>query len=907
MEFCPVCMLRKGLAGGVASGESSFEEAVKPTPEQPVERFEHYQVVTGEDGKPVELGRGAMGITYKAVDVDLRCPVTLKVISEKYLGDESARLRFLREARAAASVRHPNVASVFHLGRTGQNYFYAMEFVEGETLENLIKRSGRLEVKLALEIATQVAAGLAAVHKQKLVHRDIKPSNIMVSLEEGNAVTAKIIDLGLAKLANEPGSQTAISTPGAFSGTPDFASPEQFAGLGLDIRSDLYSLGVTIWEMLTGRAPFKGTSGEVMHQHQHAPLPLEQLEDVPQPVVVLLEMLLEKDPARRFQNPTDLLKVVPAVMRAVKSRRTIRLQSLRMASIQEPGSGPDKLSAIRIPKRSIAVLPFSSLSDNKRNAYFADGVQDEILSNLAKVSQLKVISRTSVMAFRPGATRNVRSIAESLGVANVLEGTVRRDGKRVRITIRLVDARTDKTLWSETYNRDLTDIFAIQSDIAQKVALKLSARLSLGEQEGIVGRPTTDLEAYDLYLQAKELVAEPDFGENWRGNLLKAIQLLEDATRRDRKFALAFCLGARAHDDLYHSWLDKTPTRRALGDAAVEEALRVGPDLPEAHLAAAYHLYLCYRNFERASVQIAIAQRDLPNSPEALWLTAKIDRRKSRWEESTRAFEKACGLDPRNPQILYQLGLNYCGLRRYEDAEKTWIRVVAVGPDKPANKILQPFIVFLRSGDATSYRAALDRLPPSMKDHGLFGSTRFSFALRTRDWATANQILCHVPDENLLLLDYYGGNVPVPRGCGEILLAALQGKHPSIDAGFGAARDELAQRVQAHPGEPKLLSALGVIDAFLGRKQEAIKEATSALEIQPIKKDALEGAYILQNLAIVYTWTNESDLAFQELAVFVETPPYPPSAEFFKIDPTWDPIRKDPRFDHLFTQLAPKD
>jgi serine/threonine protein kinase len=225
MEFCPVCMLRKGLAGGVESGESSIEEAAKPTPVQALQRFEHYELVTGEDGKPLELGRGAMGVTYKAFDVDLRCPVTLKVISEKYLGDESARLRFLREARAAASVRHPNVAWVLHLGRTGQNYFYAMEFVEGETLENLIKRSGRLDIKLALEIATQVASGLAAIHKQKLVHRDIKPSNIMVSMDEGGAVTAKIIDLGLAKPAADAPTDATISIPGIFAGTPEFASP----------------------------------------------------------------------------------------------------------------------------------------------------------------------------------------------------------------------------------------------------------------------------------------------------------------------------------------------------------------------------------------------------------------------------------------------------------------------------------------------------------------------------------------------------------------------------------------------------------------------------------------------------------------------------------------------------------
>src|SRR5258707_11042077 len=205
----------------------------------------------GEDGRPVKLGRGAMGITYKAFDVDLHCPVTLKVISEQYLGDESVRLRFLREARAAASVRHPNVASVLHLGRTGSSYFYAMEFVEGETLEHLVRRSGRIEVKLALEITTQVAAGLGAVHKRQLIHRDIKPSNIMVSLEEGGSVTAKIIDLGLAKAVDEPGSQTAISIPGIFAGPPEFASPEQVAGIQVDIRSDLYSLGVTLWEMLT--------------------------------------------------------------------------------------------------------------------------------------------------------------------------------------------------------------------------------------------------------------------------------------------------------------------------------------------------------------------------------------------------------------------------------------------------------------------------------------------------------------------------------------------------------------------------------------------------------------------------------------------------------------------------------
>ena len=359
VEFCPVCMLRQALAGGVKSGGSSVsEEAIKPTLEQAVQRFEHYELVTGEDGKPVELGRGAMGVTYKAFDIDLHRPATLKVISERYLSDESARLRFLREARAAASVRHPNVASVFHLGRTGQDYFYAMEFVEGETLEKLIQRSGRLEVKLALEIVTQVATGLAAVHKRNLVHRDIKPSNIMVSLEDGSAVTAKIIDLGLAKAVNEPGSQTAISMPGAFVGTPAFASPEQFAGVGVDIRSDLYSLGVMLWEMVTGHVLFRGTSAEVMYQHQHVSLPLEQLKDVPQPIVVLIEVLLEKDPACRFQTPTEFLKAMPTITAAIDAGRTITRQSLQKTPADDSCAiarrpperlGPEKISVARLP------------------------------------------------------------------------------------------------------------------------------------------------------------------------------------------------------------------------------------------------------------------------------------------------------------------------------------------------------------------------------------------------------------------------------------------------------------------------------------------------------------------------------------------------------------------------------
>jgi serine/threonine protein kinase len=359
---CPVCLLRIALNPGYSAdsimNEGDLAESGIGAAEANPRRFGHYEIQTHPDGSLRELGHGAMGITFKAIDVNLRIPVTLKILNLRLFQEELARRRFFREARTAATVHHPNVASVYHLGSRGREIFYAMEFVEGETLEHLIKRSGHLEVKLALEIATQIAAGLAEVHKQNLVHRDIKPSNIIVRLEAGGAAIAKIIDLGLAKAIDEPHSETAISSLGAFIGTPGFASPEQFAGLVVDIRSDLYSLGVTLWVMLAGQVPFSGSPAEVMYQHQHAPLPLEQLKGLPQPVIALLEVLLEKDLARRFQTPAELLKTMPTIKSAIDAERPITHQSLHKippvescALIRGPARhlGPEKVSVAKLP------------------------------------------------------------------------------------------------------------------------------------------------------------------------------------------------------------------------------------------------------------------------------------------------------------------------------------------------------------------------------------------------------------------------------------------------------------------------------------------------------------------------------------------------------------------------------
>jgi serine/threonine protein kinase len=930
-ESCPVCALQGALKP--ESGASSVEDGTSEL------RFEHYRVLKSEDGTPIELGHGAMGVTYKAFDIHLQCPVALKIINARFIGDDSARHRFVREARAAASVRHPNVASVFHLGETDGNYFYAMEFVGGETLEQLIRRSGTLEADVSLEVVAQVAAGLTAIQKQHLVHRDIKPSNIMVSLEEGRLESVKIIDLGLAKAVAE---EDTISTARSFTGTPGYASPEQFAGFGPDIRSDLYSLGIALWEMLSGKLPFQGSGAELMYQHQHAALPTAKLKNVPAPIEALLEVLLAKDPGQRFQSPIELRKAVSKVREAIGTGSRLTTEELRSIGDREADNSSKRkprkqtlrwvlvgglclaglllgwffFSGYRGPffsqrsleatpaEKSIAVLPFENISANKDDVYFADGVQDEILNNLAKIAQLKVISRTSVMQYRADNKRDLRQIASALGVANVLEGTVRRDGNHVRVSTELVDARNDNTIWADSYDRDLTNIFSIQSEIAQTVASKLSAQLSTEERKDIEEKPTNNLEAYDLYLQAKQLLGPNSVVVLWgseKETFSKAISLLEEAAQKDPKFALAYCLIAKAHDYLYVDRVDHTPERRALGDAAVNEGLRLRPDLSEVHLAAALHLYTCYRDFERARVQIAIAAQGLSNNSDLLELTALIDRVQGRWEKSTAGLDRAATLDPRNPELLSTLADNYRSLRRYQEYERILDRLVELEPDQPLFPLYKAESAFLEKADLKRVRAAFEALPSTMKNDAGVTLLRCFYAMSERDFAAAEEIVRKSPNEEI----FFVGAV-VPRQIVTLWLELVRGNHPTMEE-FGAARAQLRRKVEADRTDPFLLMALACADVALGHREESIQEAGRATEMRPISEDAVDGTELAANLAAVYAWANQSDLAFEQLNILIKMPGYLLSFGNLKTDPSWDPLRKDARFDKLLAELAPKD
>ncbi|MBV8277347.1 MAG: protein kinase, partial [Verrucomicrobia bacterium] len=721
---------------------------------------------------------------------------------------------------------------------------------------------------------------------------------------------------------------------GSFIGTPAYASPEQFAGLGTDTRSDLYSLGVTLWEMLVGRPPFQGSVAELMYQHQHEAPPSGKLRNVPVPVTALLQVLLEKDPSQRFQGPAQLREALTQVKKAIDSnsaltvrelrgcrdqaagkspmdgKHTIKHPDLQSRSRRSPGYPRKESRRLRVPKRSVAVLPFDTLGPGRRETYFADGVQDEILSNLARISQLKVISRTSVMTYRPGDNRNLRSVAEALAVANVVEGTVRRDGNRVRITIRLVDARRDETLWSEVYDRSLTDIFAIQSDIAQAVAYKLSAKLSPEERKEIEAKPTDNLAAYDLYLKGKESVElgyiDPISNRVKERPMLDAIGLFEQALRLDPKFALAYCASAKAHDYLYAGYYDRTPRRRALGDAAIKNALRLQPDLAEAHLADAFHLYVTDGDYEHASAQLAIAMRTLHNSSEAYLLGAYMNRRQGQYEKSVNEFDEAILRDPRNLEANTELAFTLFYMRRFAASEQVFDRAIGLAPDRPILKVSKAFWpIFMKTGNDEAFRAALSEVPGSMsEDPGLL-TWRLTSALLDRDWQGAKALVERMKggeDDG----GYFFFFAPVPVTCYSILLARFQGEDASTNPDFSESRAQLNQIVERSPTNAKQLGSLAIIDALLGRKQDAITEAKRAVEMLPTSKDMVFAPNLIVNLAQVYAWTGELDLAFQQVEIAAKLPNCLYYGDL-KLDPFWDPLRKDPRFDKLLAELAPRD
>src|SRR5438876_1307239 len=562
--------------------------------------------------------------------------------------------------------------------------------------------------------------------------------------------------------------------------------------------------------------------------------------------------------------------------------------------------------ANEVPAKSIAVLPFENLSEEKANAFFADGVQDEILTDLAKIADLKVISRTSVMHYKSGIARNLREIAGQLGVAHVVEGSVQRIGTRVRVNAQLVDARTDRHLWGQTYDRDLADVFAIQSEIAKTIADQLQAKLSPGEKSAIERPPTNDITAFDLYTRGKNLLLTAPGSKAGKADLLQAIDLLNQAVARDPSFFEAYCRLAEAHDSLYNYGFDHTSARLGLAEAAIEAASRLRPDAGETHLARARNIYQGYRDYNGALAELDLARQALPNDPRVFELMGYIQRRQlGRFEEATRTLERALELDPRNVVVLQQIAaFNYRRLRRYSDAKSAWDRLLAITPDDVAAKAERAMVDFEWKGDTRPLHQMIEAIRATNPVAAQrIADSWITCALAERDAAAANNALIASGENPIgLASENVSFNPPFVEG----VIARMTKDDAKARSAFTAARAAQEKIVQAQPNYGPALCVLGLIDAGLARREEALREGRRAVELLPVEKDATEGVVMVKYLAMIAAWVDEKDLACEQIAIAIRRPSNLSYGDL-KLLPLWDPLRGDPRFEQIVASLAPPE
>jgi TolB-like protein/class 3 adenylate cyclase/Tfp pilus assembly protein PilF len=559
-------------------------------------------------------------------------------------------------------------------------------------------------------------------------------------------------------------------------------------------------------------------------------------------------------------------------------------------------------SAASIPEKSVAVLPFENMSRDPDNAFFTDGVQDQILTALAKVADLKVISRTSVMQYKTGTPRNTREIGQQLGVAHLLEGTVQRAGNKVRVNAQLIDARSDAHEWAENYDRPVDDVFAIQSEIAKKIADQLQAKLSPTEKSAIEEAPTRDVAAFDLYTRAKTLLLTTSFSALAAQNYFKAVDLLDQALTRDPSFFLAQCQLAYVHDNMYFLGIDHTPARLAAGDSAVNAAFKLRPDGGEAHLARAEHLYRGYLDYDGALAELEIARRTLPNDPRVFELTGYIARRRGNQEEGLRNLQRAIELDPRNFFTLEQIALSYLNLRRYADEAVVLDRALAIKPDDVDTRVVRALIPFDAQADPRPLRDTIEKIraadPEAIKS---VADSWVICALAQRDAASAESALRALGD------NAFGADaVRLPSAVIEGVIGRMTKNEDKARAAFTAARAVQEKRVQEQPEWGPALCVLGLIDAGLGRQEDALREGRRAVELLPVQKDALNGAHMIEYFAIIAAWVGEKDLACKQLAAVAPLESTSISYGQLKLLPYWDPLRGDPRFEKIVNSLAPK-
>jgi len=921
-SLCLSCMLSAGVGANGANGDAS---AAAPAKEETLDdllgelevcdadwRIGNYQILE-------EIGRGGMGVIYRARQRHSRRIVALKRILSYHADSQETLARFRREAQAAASLDHPNILPIYEVSECDDGLpFFSMKFAGGGSLLDAAPAL-RGEPRRAVALMAKVSRAVQYAHGQGILHRDLKPGNILLD-GRGEPLVS---DFGLAKWLDTSSHLTRTLT---IFGTPGYIAPEQVNGSSgkLGPTADVYSLGAILFDLLTGQPPFMGEHAlKVIQQASEKPAPKLRtlMPGLDRDLETICAKCLEREPSARYRSAGDLAEdlerwlegrhiVARPVSPAARAWRWTRrnpvvagMAALLLALGSTIGVMIWNGEMAGAPAASgIAVLPFESLSSDKENAFFAGGVYDGVSTKLAKVANLKVISHNSVAKYR--GARNTQEIGRALNVAYVLEGSVRREAGRIHLNAQLIDTRTDAHVWAQEYDQDLNDVFTLQSEIAQKITDKLGAEVSSVAKAAIAEPPTTDLVAYDAYLRAKDLINGISWSTRAKEDLFQAVQLLDQAIARDPLFFLAYGELAGAHDRIYFLGFDHTDTRLKLSETAIQSAHRLRPESGETHLALAQHLYWAYQDYDRAKEELAAAGHTLPNESRIPLLSGYIDRRQGHWEKALENMKQALELDPRNFSILQQISLTYEGMHRYKDMAETLDHALAVSPKDIPSRVRRAWVdVQWRADTQPMHRTIETILAEDPNAAPVLVNQWLDLALCERDPVAAERALAAMPADGG---GCYAENIPFPNSWCEGLAARFRGDKTAARVAFTNARKELEQTVRSQPDYAAALCALGMVDAALGNKEDAIREGERAVKLMPVSKNAIDGAMLVQYLAVIHAWTGDKDRAIEQLTEAVKLPGDVTSYGDLRLNPFWDPLRGDPRFEAIVTSLAPK-
>ena len=875
------------------------------------------------------IGTGGMGEVYLATDITAGRKAALKLLPLRFTGDAERLKRFQQEAHAVVGLNHPNIVTVYEIGEDHSTHYIASELIEGETLRQRLMR-GQMQLSEAVDVAIQVANALVAAHETGIVHRDIKPENIMLRPDG----YAKVLDFGIAKLAEQQVPLTTLrdealslveTNLGSILGTVRYMSPEQACGGQLDKTTDIWSLGVVLYEMVTGQAPFTGdppsqsygaagTPKEVMSAIlEKEPLPLTSYnKQTPAELQQIISKTLRKDRKERYRSAHELLQALkrlrhklevesdlaraaaaPFWLRWIRSPAALALLVLVAAlALAFPFYWHRNVTTSLPPEKSIAVLPFENLSADPDNAYFAEGIQEAILTRLAKIADLKVISRTSMQQYQ-SKPRNLGEIAKQLGVANILEGSVQKAADHVRVNVQLINAQTDSHLWADTYDRKLTDIFGVESDIAKRIAESLQAKLTGHEEQALALKLTNNPAAYDLYLRGLSFEARSTA-------LWEAAGFYERAVQLDPNFALAWARLSRANADIYFDERDTTPGRRDAVKRALENAQKLQPNSPETLLALGYYQYRVLGDYGAAKTTFGRVSKMLPGSSEVPYALAEVARRQGHWDQSIAYFEQALSLDPRNVELLIDAALTYSMLRQFPAALKLYDRALDIMPNDP---------------DVMAAKARIYQAQGNLQEAARF--------LSEINWQTPNVDTFGIKIDQLKLERNYGEAIRLlqarqaqfhfasefDKGMEQVWLALTQrlaGDTAGSKATAEQARNTLEPVCKNQPDNAVAWATLAHANALIGERDLALKLATRSMSLLPSAKDPMIGPAVEAYVAEIQTTCGETSRPISTLARLLQTPAYAPvTPAFLRLDPVLDPLRTDPAFQKLCEEKQP--